>query len=738
MDLYTKIASYPSLLNGFYHVKESDGVAGLDGISIEDFEDDIQNQISCLHKELNSGTYKPGILLTFERKTDSGKIRLLNILNVRDRVAQSAALYVLEPIIDSELEKESFAYRKGFSREGAAQQISYLYKQGYCWILDADIEKFFDRVEHSILLNKLRCVVDNSKTIELIKKWIQPEYLYKNKKHKQTIGLPQGAVISPILANLYLDSFDEEIKKSGLKMVRFADDFIILSKSKPAATEALKISEKILAELKLELNEDKTQITNFQEGFKYLGYLFVKSVIVPSSAKDTSKPIEVDNEATIEIERFKEITAEREEVKFFKEKLESTEIGMKILKAVEEKGMNLGDFIKSLRKETIGASRKKESETDKTIDSLQGEEKLEIQTENGIDTTKKKDELPNSVLSFKRTLYIQNQGVELKKESSRFIVQKNEKIIGDYPAVKINQLIIFGSCTISPAAMQFCLMNNIPVNLLSSSGKYYGRIESSEHRSIELERLQYLYSLDEKFILNFSKNIIKAKINNTKVLLQRANKRRADKNIIDAINEMKTIQGKIEKVERLETLRGLEGSASAIYFSNFGRLFKKETGFFQNDFKRIKRPPTDPANSLLSFGYTLLNSNIHSFLHSFGLHPYIGFFHVIKEGHPSLASDLIEEFRHIIDSLVIQIINKGILKQTDFYFAKEPNLPCLLKNEARKEFIRQFEIKMHKVTRHSPTGIKADYRRCISLQIRQLIQVLKGEKKEYEPTTIIF
>jgi len=730
LNTYEQIASYNSLLNGFYRVKESDGAPGLDGISIDDFEDDLQNNINLLYKKLISHTYKPGLLLTFERKTSTGKIRLLNILNVCDRVAQAAALYVLEPIIDAELERESFAYRKGYSREAAARRIHYLYKKGYCWILDADIEKFFDRIDHSILIKKLNSIIHDSDVIELIRTWIEPEYLYKNKKLRQSVGLPQGAVISPILANLYLDNFDEQISKSGLKLVRFADDFIILTKSKPAAAEALKISAQLLSEVKLELNAEKTRLTTFDNGFKYLGYLFVKSLIVPASPDDKSRPLILDNnESAIEIERFKELTAEKQKVEVLLEKLKSSDIGIKILEAVKKKGVPFDQFINSLQK--------------KTEESIPNT--LPIDTVEAIPSDKEpvvkeksKGILPNSVLSFKRTLYIQNQGAELRKENQRFIVQKEDKTIGDYPAVKINQIIIFGNCQISPAVMQFCLINNIPITLLSSYGKYYGRLESTEHRNHELELLQYLFSLNEKFTLDFSKRIISAKVNNTRILLQRANKRRDDSKILEAINEIKILQRKIEKSGSAESLRGVEGALAAVYFSVFGRLFLKETGFFLNDFKRIKRPPTDPINSLLSFGYTLLNSNIHSFLHSFGLHPYVGFFHVIKEGHAALASDLIEEFRHIIDSLVIQVINKGILKRTDFYFAKEPGLPCFLKNEARKEFLRQFEIKMHKITTHTPTGIKADYRRCISLQIKQLTQLLRGEKNDYIPITSIF
>lgn len=745
MNLYTQIISFPSLLYGFYRVKDSDGAAGIDNISIDTFEEDIQKNISKLNHELQSGRYHPLPLLAFEKKIknssvsflkdEHSKIRLLVISAVRDRVIQASVLNTLEPIIDSELENETFAYRKGFSRESAARRINNLFNQGYCWLLDADIRNFFYSVNHSILFKRLSSIINEQKTLDLIKMWVQSEYILNNKKFKQTVGLPLGLVISPILANLYLDKFDEEISKRGFHLVRFADDFVILTKTKSQAFDALKLTQELLSELKLELNSDKTAITSFSDGFKYLGYIFVNSIIVPASSKDKSKPIpfSTNQEALIEIDRFKKVTALNNEAKKFTKKLEATDIGKVFLSAIEKKGITVASFISALRNNELEPNNTNlEIKTD--VDAETPEAKPE-----DVNDKKKPDLLLNTegyTFSFKRTLYIHTQGAELKKESERLIVTKKDLILIDIPIIRISQILIFGSCSITPASMQFCLRNNIPILLLSSSGKFYGKIESTIDRNIELERLQYFTNVDENFTLTTSKACIKSKINNTRVLLQRVNKRRHDSDIDNVINKMNIILGSVDDAKSIDQLRGLEGSASALYFSVFGKSFLPNTGFYTKDFKRIKHPAVDPINSLLSFGYTLFSANIYSIISALNLNPFVGFFHTLKRGHPALASDLIEEFRHVIDSLVIQVINKQIITKKDFYFVKDPDTPCLLTNNGRKEFIRQFEIKINKITTHTPSGKKADYRRCIFLQVQQYANVLKAAKPFYEPFRI--
>src|SRR3972149_9978855 len=354
MSLYSQISSYSSLIQGFDKVMESDGVPGSDGISIITFDENLEEQINRLRAELLNFNYKPKPLLMFERlKADGSKRRLL-IFSVRDRVVQSSAYIVLNPLIDEQFEKESFAYRKGLSRETAARKINYLYNQGYTWIVDADIRKFFDSINHELLLKRCEEIIKEKEVLQLIEKWIKAEYSCDGKKIKMEVGVPQGSVISPMLANLYLDRFDEGIKKDGYKLVRYADDFIILTKSKSEAESALKITEELLDSLNLELNKEKTAVKSFDEGFKYLGYIFLRSLITPASAKDTTLPMGNESKYvdTEDIQKIKNRIKKKEAGDGLTEnKLSSTEIGAAFLEALTEKGISLKEFLNQISKE---------------------------------------------------------------------------------------------------------------------------------------------------------------------------------------------------------------------------------------------------------------------------------------------------------------------------------------------------------------------------------------------------
>ena len=753
MTYYEQIASYSSLIKGFDKVLESDGAPGSDGISIITFEDNLEEQINKLRAELMNFNYKPKPLIVFERLKQDGSKRRLMIPAVRDRVVQSSAYIVLNPIIDAELEKESYAYRHGISRETAARKINRLYEDGYTWIVDADVRKYFDNINHDLLFQRFEEIIPEKDVRNLFESWIKAEFLINGKKERIKTGVPQGSVISPMLANLYLDKFDEEIVKQGYELVRYADDFIILTKSKSEAENALEITENLLRDLKLELNRDKTAVKSFDEGFKYIGYIFMRSLVTTASPKDTTLPInktsaDADDEVIKKIRKKHNIINTKPEVEIKDEltesKISSTEIGAAFLEALAKKGITLEQFMQqsadAVNKQT--AVVMPDEEVAKTI--LSEEEYGEEETENGIKEITPPEVKPNFTI-LKHTLYIQEQGSVLKKEGNRFIVIRRTSLTGDeekelseIPTIKVREIIIFGSCTISPASMQYCLRARIPITLLSSRGKYYGRIESTDQPNGEYAKLQILRTMDEKFALEFAKRTISAKINNCRVLLQRRMKRKADEKLKETSDNLKNIINRLEISQTIDEVRGYEGNAAAVYFNTFGNFFNTDTGFFRDKFLREKRPPKDPVNSLLSFGYTLLNSCVISFLYARGLNPYIGFVHALRSGHPALASDIIEEFRNIIDSMVVQIINKKILTGKDFYYAKEPGTPCFLTNEARKSFINQFEIKMHQKTTHLTTGEKVDYLRYVDLQVQQFLQVIKGEKEFYEPFVIKF
>lgn len=197
-------------------------------------------------------------------------------------MAQAAVLNVVEPLFENEFEDVSFAYRKGRSVKDAAMRIKDLRQKGYRYVVEADIDAFFDNIDHSLLLDKLKHYLSDQKLIHLLTGWIKAEVYDGKGVFIQEKGIPQGTVVSPILANLFLDDFDEAMIRNGFLMVRYSDDFILLAKSQPQALKALELSEKVLAMHHLRLDEEDTGITDFEKGFKYLGLIFMgDSILAP-------------------------------------------------------------------------------------------------------------------------------------------------------------------------------------------------------------------------------------------------------------------------------------------------------------------------------------------------------------------------------------------------------------------------------------------------------------------------
>ncbi|MBM3422621.1 MAG: CRISPR-associated endonuclease Cas1 [Chlorobi bacterium] len=337
---------------------------------------------------------------------------------------------------------------------------------------------------------------------------------------------------------------------------------------------------------------------------------------------------------------------------------------------------------------------------------------------------------------FLRTLYIQEQGSMLRIDNECFRVTLNrngdEEELLDIQCIKVGQIVIFGACMITPAAMRHCLCNRIPVILLSQHGEYFSRIESTDDVNIKLERLQFQRSTENAFPLECARCFVRAKLHNSGVMLKRHYEKSRSPSLGKAIETLRQIEAHTDRAETIDAVRGYEGSGAAAYFGVFEELFEAEGFSFR---QRIKRPPTDPVNAMLSFGYSLLFNNIFSMARLHRLHPYVGFLHADKPAHPALISDMIEEFRTVVDGLVIGLINKHLISPREFTLARHDDgraKGCYLSDAARKVFLREFENLMHRNTTHPGTGYEVTYRRCLDLQAGQFALYLKGEK-QYMP-----
>lgn len=274
--------SEAALGRAWARVRENQGCAGADGVTIERFEQDREGELGALREEVETESYWAWPLrkIEVEKAPGSEERRGLVVPAVRDRVLETAVAARLEPVLEAEFEECSFGYRRGRGVRMAVERVHVLYQEGYHWLLDADIEAFFDSVDRELLLGRLGELVHEERLVRLVRLWLERPVWDGLGLLRPERGIPQGSVVSPMLANLCLDELDERLLGAGLKMVRYADDFVVLAKSRKVAERARELSGEVLGELRLRLHEGKSQIVRFSEGFRFLGVIFLKDLLL--------------------------------------------------------------------------------------------------------------------------------------------------------------------------------------------------------------------------------------------------------------------------------------------------------------------------------------------------------------------------------------------------------------------------------------------------------------------------
>lgn len=270
-----KVYSLKNLRLASARVCANKGAAGLDGVSVQQWRNHEEQHLAQLRRLLLEDRYrtKP-VKRVYIQKSGSSKLRPLGIPVVGERVCQQAVLQQLSPTFEETFFEDSHGFRPERSTHTAARRIEELKRQGYRHVVDLDIENFFGCVDHDVLLRLLRKVVKDRRVLSLIRGWLKAGVMEEGKIRYETSGTPQGGVISPLLSNIYLTPFDLEMTAAGWNIVRYADDVLILCRSRKEAETALELARNILTRLKLRLSEEKTKVASFQEGFDFLGFHF--------------------------------------------------------------------------------------------------------------------------------------------------------------------------------------------------------------------------------------------------------------------------------------------------------------------------------------------------------------------------------------------------------------------------------------------------------------------------------
>ena len=325
------------------------------------------------------------------------------------------------------------------------------------------------------------------------------------------------------------------------------------------------------------------------------------------------------------------------------------------------------------------------------------------------------------------TLYVTRQGARIEKEYRRFLVTKDDEVLLAVPAIRVSEIVLVGRVGVTTPALQAMLGEGVGLTLLSHTGQLLGRLQPPAPKNIPRRHLQYRLAQDAEFCLRVSKGFVSGKLRNYRTLAHRLCRGQAD---VDGwlIDRLSAAIKQIDGASTLAALRGIEGAGTRAYFAILREGLQHSLGFE----RRARRPPTDPVNSLLSLGYTLLTQNLMAAAEIVGLDPYDGFFHADKHGRPSLALDLVEEFRGVVvDSVVRNVINREILTAEDF--RPGPRGACYLTDRGLRIFFRQYNRRLQTEVTHPFYKRRLSYQKCFEVQARLLIKVMEEKLDAYPP-----
>ena len=282
-SLIDKVYAMANLQASFEKVARNKGAAGVDHVTVQDFDRRRDANLKSIHDLLRTGRYRPQMILRkFIDKPGSKEKRPLGIPTVRDRVVQGALRHVLEPIFEKEFAEHSYGFRPGRGCKDALRRVDGLIRSGYRYTVDIDLKAYFDTIPHDRLLGEVRRHVADSRVLDLIEAFLKVAILDGMKAWEPEAGAPQGAVLSPLLSNLYLNDLDHQVAGEGYEMTRYADDMVIQCRSPEEAAEALARVREWTEGRGLILHPTKTQVVDVEtDGFDFLGYHFRKRYRLP-------------------------------------------------------------------------------------------------------------------------------------------------------------------------------------------------------------------------------------------------------------------------------------------------------------------------------------------------------------------------------------------------------------------------------------------------------------------------
>ncbi len=601
---------------------------------------------------------------TFHLPKDGGEFRSISVPDEKVKIIQK----ILADELSAHLRfsNRSYAYQKGKSPIKAINRVKHIV-QNYDFVLKCDIDSFFDSIDHERLMSKLQNIVKDQKILYLIWLFLKNGALFQNEWIDKLEGIYQGDVLSPLLSNIYLHSFDISLEKRGVEFVRFADDLIFFTKTHKEAKKVLRFVKQRLAVEKQRLNEEKTYLVHKEQSFEYLGVRFhpqgrysIDNDRLMAKISKISKETKKHNflETVFKIKEFLDgfrnyyfqIVNDHRQFELLQNHIDHILI-KKIIEAKKAKLVTKKrDFISHLAKLTPLQQIPGYAYT--LVQRAYEELRLQDPKKAAIKKieAKKRYYLKNRLKQTE--LIITQPGTSLGVRQGEIVLKLQGKVQKRFPLHHIKRIIITNTKTsLSTFLIYRCAQEKIDIDFIHKDEPfalltYYKSIAKALH-------LKQLSLFTSPAALTYARALLLAKAKNQINLIKYFNRRRDEEKLSEYIHKMEILLPKLKDASEHKALMAYEANIAALYWNAFGIIAKLPT------FQRTHKDSKDPINQALNYGYAILYNKIQSALIKEGLNLYYSFLHVTDHTKPTLVFDFIEPFRQpIVDREILSIITK--------------------------------------------------------------------------------
>lgn len=670
-------------------VKAKGSAGGIDGMTIIEFEHEKRKEILKLSEELKAGMWKPQPYMEIEvaKTKNPDEIRRLGMTAIRDKIVQHAIKSIIEPRYEKIFLGNSYGYRPGKGATKAIRRVlAECHKLQYKYVLRLDIDNFFDSIDQEILQKRLIATGTDAEIVRLIMLCVQMGKVKQGSREwvETEFGTPQGAVLSPILSNLYLHSFDQFAVSQNVPYIRYADDFLFLTETKEQAEEILAKTEAYLKEkLKLALNQPLA-IIDLNDGFDFLG-ITIKDKKASITEKKKADLTDRINTLDFKMDGFPPKCGRiwegicnyygkllpQEDLEYF-----DAILMRRLITIIHEKfdsfgsKSNLQFALSTFSFLSLQYQLKKKQFTSELVAEYIGrklKDKQELDAKKNRKLIQERKKEYRKIEAETSGLLVNKPGMFIGLTSRGVTILQKGKVVAQHHPDNLSQIVITGQgVSMSSNLVGFCMNRKIPIDFFDPQGTHLGSIISSKYMQNSLWSKQ---AGADAFLKNsIALGIIEGKIKNQHALLKYFNKYHKShyphlkskmemmEQVVDAFKEWKK-QTKSTDDDFMKGLIGHEAQVAIRYWDYIRELFSDDNVKFE---QREHQGAKDLVNSMLNYGYAILYARVWQALLAAKLNPFESLIHVQREGKPTLVYDMIEIFRsQVVDRVVISLVQKG-------------------------------------------------------------------------------